>query len=192
MAASRSHRFTVWFRLGALLLPLAAVSGCVAVVVGGAAVGGYAILASDLPAKQQLRDYAIKAEVAQSWGQFNRELPHLLDATVFDGQVLITGRVPDEQWHEEGVKRAWKVEGVKQVFDDIVIGPDTHFADSARDTWISTRLRGELVGDPQIKSINYTIKTEGGVVHIVPQTPIHAARQLPVGRRVTHRFVRPS
>ena len=166
MASARHTRFVLGFRLGLVLLPLVA-SGCVAVVVGGAAVGGYAILASDLPARQQMRDFGIRAEVSGSWGQFNSDMPHYLDATVFDGEVLITGHVPDEKWHEEAVKRTWKIEGVKQVYDDIVVGPDTHFADSARDTWISTRLRGELVGDTQIKSINYTIKTTDGVVHIM-------------------------
>jgi osmotically-inducible protein OsmY len=148
----------------ALAAPL---SGCIVAVAGGAAAGTYAIVASDLPAKQQLRDVAIKAVVIQSWGDFNQELAHRLDATVFDGQVLITGRVPNQQWRDEAVKRAWRVDGVKQVYDETAIGPDTHFIDEARDAWIATQLRGELIGDVDIKSINYTIKTEEGVVYLM-------------------------
>lgn len=142
-------------------------SGCVAVAVGGAAVGGYAIVGEDLSPQQQMRDYGIKAEVEAAWGRFSQEMAHRLDATVFDGQVLITGRVPDRRWREEAVHRAHRVSGVHRVFDQMEVGPDTHFIDSAKDTWITTQLRGELVADLDIKSINYTIKTFDRVVYIM-------------------------
>jgi osmotically-inducible protein OsmY len=153
--------------LVALLGAGGVLSGCVVVAAGGSAVAGYAVLAEDLPAKQQLRDYAIKAEVQATWGNFNQELAHRLDATVFDGQVLITGRVPNRSWREEAVRRARGVQDVRRVFDQMEIGPDTHFIDSARDSWITTELRGELIADVDVKSINYVIKTTDRVVYIM-------------------------
>lgn len=183
--------------IGAMLASGALLSGCVVVAVGGAGVAGYAVVAEDLPAKQQMRDYGIKAEVQAAWGQFNQELAHRLDATVFDGQVLITGRVPDRHWREEAVRRAHEVGGVRRVFDQASIGPDTHFIDSARDTFVTTELRGQLIADIDIKSINYVIKTNDRVIYVmgVARTPvelervINHARNIAGVRRVTP-FVR--
>jgi osmotically-inducible protein OsmY len=152
--------------VGAMLPAVLSVSGCVVAVAGGG-VAGYSMLASELPAAQQMRDVGIKAEIGQSWGLYNQDMVHLLKATVFDSEVLLTGHVPSEEWRAEAVKRAERVGGVKKVDDEIVVGPDTHFVDSARDTWITTRLRGELIGDPNIKSINYTITTDDSRVYVM-------------------------
>jgi osmotically-inducible protein OsmY len=150
----------------ALLTMGTVLSGCI-VAAGGGAVAGYSVIAEDMSPEQQVRDYAIKAEVEASWGAYNQQLAHNLDATVFDGQVLITGRVPDRRWQEEAVRRAQNVKDVRRVFDEVEVGPDAHFIDDARDTWITTQLRGELVADIDIKSINYTIKTSDGVTYIL-------------------------
>jgi hypothetical protein len=39
--------------------------------------------------------------------------------------------------------------------------------DDARDTVISSRLRGDLIADGKVKSINLTVKTEDGVIYII-------------------------
>ena len=153
--------------IAALLAMSTSLSGCVVAVVGGGAVAGYSVIGQDLSPSQQIRDAAIKAEVQNSWGQFNNDLAHRLDATVYDGGVLITGQVPDEGWRGEAVKRAWRAQAVKQVYDNIAVAPETHFMDSARDTVITTRLRSDLVFDRAIRSVNYIIKTEDGVVYLL-------------------------
>jgi osmotically-inducible protein OsmY len=152
--------------LGALGAMGASLSGCVVAAAGGAA-SGYAILGEDLSPDQQLRDYQIKAEVGGAWGAFSQEMAHRLDATVFDGGVLITGRAPDRRWREEAVRRVWRVHGVRRVFDEVAVGPDTHFIDSARDAWITTQLRGALIADMNVKSINYVIRTNDRLVYIM-------------------------
>jgi osmotically-inducible protein OsmY len=159
--------------IGALGATGASLSGCV-IAAGGSAITGYAVLAEDLSPEQQLRDYAIATQVSQAWGEFNQEMAHRLGVTVFDGEVLVTGHVPDRRWRDEAVRRAWRVGGVRRVYDEIGVGPDTRFMDAARDAWITTQLRGELIADINIKSINYTMKTDDGVVYImgVTRTPL--------------------
>jgi osmotically-inducible protein OsmY len=192
-----SPSFSILARAGALMILLASASGCVAVAVGGGAVEGYNVFAQDLTPAQQMRDAGIKALVQQSWGQFNNQMAHQLDATVYDGGVLITGRLPAREWREEAVRRARQVQGVRQVFDQIIVGPDTHFADEARDGWITTQLRGILIGDGTVKSINYTIKTSEATVYLLgvarTQSELERveanARNIPYVRKVVS-FVR--
>jgi len=154
---------------GTMLAALPSLSGCILplAAAGAGAAGGYATLGQERSASDQLKDVTIRSLVSQSWDQYSPDLPHNLDATVYEGRVLITGRLANEQLRQEAVQRAWKVDGVKEVYDEIEVGPETHFSDEARDTLISTRLKNDLVWDSQVKSINYTVKTENGIVYII-------------------------
>ena len=152
---------------GTMLGVLPALSGCILAAAGAGAAGGYATLAQERSASDQLKDTSIRALVSKSWDEYSPDMPHNLDAIVYEGRVLITGRLANDQLRQEAVQRTWKVDGVKEVYNEIEVGPETHFSDEARDTVISTRLKNDLVWDSQVKSINYTVKTEDGVVYII-------------------------
>lgn len=162
-----SSRLRSFFIAGTVLVMGPSLSGCVVAAAGAGAASGYSVFGQEREPEQQFRDTTIKAVIRQSWGEYNQEMVHDLDATVYDGRVLITGRVPNEEWRDEAVKRTWKVENVKEVYNEIEVGPDTHFVDEVRDTAISTRLQNDLRFDGQVRSINYDIITENGVVYVI-------------------------
>ncbi len=193
MSEPANARLRALLLTGTMLAALPSLTGCILpLAVGAGAAGGYATLGQERSAGDQFKDTAIRSLVSQSWDQYNPELAHDLDATVYEGRALLTGRVPREDWRQEAVQRTWKVDGVKEVYDEIEVGPDTHFTDEARDTFISTRLKNDLVWDSQVKSINYTVKTENGVVYVVGSARSQAeldrvtgyARNIPNVRRV--------
>ncbi len=192
MSAPSPSRLGAFVLAGTLLAALPALSGCILVAAGAGAAGGYATLGQERSVSDQAKDAAIGAQISASWDQYSPELAHDLTATVYEGRVLITGRVPKQEWQQEAVQRAWKIEGVKEVYNEIEVGPDTHFMDSARDTVISTRLKNDMVFDSQIKSINYTVRVENGVVYVIGSARSQAelnrvtdyARNIPNVRRV--------
>jgi hyperosmotically inducible periplasmic protein len=47
-----------------------------------------------------------------------------IDVTAKDGVVALRGRVPDENAHTQAVQTAKNTDGVKQVIDELTIGPD--------------------------------------------------------------------
>ena len=169
MPETTASRLRALLLAGTMLAALPLLSGCILplAAAGAGAAGGYATLGQERSASDQVKDVTIRSLVSQSWDQYSPDLPHNLDATVYEGRVLITGRLANEQLRQEAVQRAWKVDGVKEVYDEIEVGPETHFSDEARDTLISTRLKNDLVWDSQVKSINYTVKTENGIVYII-------------------------
>jgi osmotically-inducible protein OsmY len=153
---------------GLLLAAAPSLSGCLVAAAGaGGAAGGYGILGQERSPEQQVKDAGIGAAISQSWDNYNHDVAHDLTATVYNGRVLITGRVPKAEWRQEAVKLAWKADGVKEVYDEIEVGADTHFIDEARDAWISTQLRNDMTFDKDIRSINYTVRTENGVVYVI-------------------------
>ncbi|MGO8920278.1 MAG: BON domain-containing protein [Stellaceae bacterium] len=152
---------------GTMLTAAPSLAGCILAAAGAGAAGGYTVLGQEETPDQQVKDAAIRAVIGQSWGEYNQALPDDLTATVYNGRVLLTGRVPQAEWRQEAVKRAWKADGVKEVYDEIEVGPETHFMDEARDTVISTRLKNDMLFDKYIKSINYTIHTENAAVYVM-------------------------
>lgn len=177
---------------GVALAGLAGLSACVPLVVGAAGVGGGYALGQERAPGDTAKDLAIRSEVSQSWAKYDFGLAHDVDATVYEGRVLLTGRVPSEDWRQEAVKRTWQVAGVKEVYDEIEVGPDTSVMQDTGDTWITSRLRAELVADADVRSINYSITTMSGIVYVIGSARDQAeltrvtdhARNIPNVRRV--------
>jgi osmotically-inducible protein OsmY len=177
------HRRPLRFALvAATALTATSLSGCIALVAGaGGAAAGYSLGQERSPA-DQARDIGIRSAASHSWAQYNYQLSRDVDATVYDGRVLLTGRVPSEEWRQEAVKRTWQVKGVKEVYDEIQVGPDSGFWQDASDTEITARLKASLIADGYVKSINYTITTVGGTVYIIGS----ARSQAELNRVVDH------
>src|SRR5581483_7534004 len=90
-----------------------------------------------------------------------------LQATVYDGHVLLTGNAPDPAAKQHAVELARAVQGVKGVYDQIEVLPNVGTFDTAKDSWITTQLRSNLVFDSDIRSGNYTIETANQTVYLM-------------------------
>lgn len=155
-------------------------SGCV-LALGGAAAGGYTLATEDRSPSQLAKDAAIAAVAHKYWADDSTDMARDLEATVYDGRLLITGIVPKEDWRADAVKRGWQVDGVKEVYDEIQIGPDTGIVQDARDDVISNRMRLTLLGDGEIRSSNFIIHTLNGVVYILGSARSEAERTRVIG-----------
>jgi osmotically-inducible protein OsmY len=151
-----------------LALP-AALGGCVGVaVVGGlaaAAGGGYAAN-QERGINGAASDFAVKADVDQGLIKANPQLQSV-GATVFQGRVLLTGRVANEQMKAAAEQVASRTPNVRALYDEIEVAPAEGAWDEAKDAWISTRVRSDMVLDPGIRSVNYSIDTTNGSVYLL-------------------------
>jgi osmotically-inducible protein OsmY len=148
-------------------LGAAPLSGCLVAAVGAGAGTGYAVTSQERSLGQTANDAGIQAVIGQSWKQYNIKLADDLSMTVYEGRVLITGTVPSEDWRAEAVKRAWQADGVKEVYDEIQVGSDEGFMQDVGDDTITSKLKTQLVGDGDVRSLNYTVTTVKGVVYII-------------------------
>lgn len=164
MRASTLRAFLV---LGVVLAGAAPLAGCVAVAAGGLAAGGYTLATEQRTPQQIAQDAAIAAVAHKYWLDANVDLARDLTATVYDGRVLITGIVPKPEWKQQAEDLVRKIDGVKEVYNEIQVGPQTNFFQDARDDIVSNTLRAQLLADPQVRSSNFTIHTLNGIVYIV-------------------------
>lgn len=94
------------------------------------------------------------------------EMYQQIDIHVYEGRVLLTGNVPTQKIKEDAVKLVWQIPGVKSVMDETVVAPMRTFSQYMKDKWITTRIDTALLFDQSIKSRNYDVHTQNGVVYI--------------------------
>ena len=184
-----------------LALPFA-LGGCPAAIVGGLAAAGGAGYAANQErgAGGSVDDFTIKTNIQSAWLNANPLMQRDLSVTVYEGRVLLTGAAPDAQFKAQAKEVASRVAGVRAVYDEIEVTPSESAWDSAKDSWISTRVRTELAFTPDVRSVNYTVETANKSVYLIGSArsqaeldiATNAARTTPdVKRVVSYVEIRP-
>lgn len=159
----------IWVLLAASALP-SALGGCVEmVVVGGiaaAAGGGYAA-GQERGVDGMATDFAIKTDIAKAFTETDPQLQAGITTNVYNGRVLLTGRIANPVLKASAVQIAGRTHDVRTVHDEIEVAAAEGVWDEAKDTWISTQVRSQMVVDPDIRSVNYTIDTANGSVYLI-------------------------
>lgn len=154
--------------LGVVVTAALALAGCAPLAIGGAAAAGAVAASEERGFSGFVSDVEIQATINKLWLENSLDLMNRLDMTVESGRVLLIGRAKNAQQRIDAVRLAWQAKGVKEVINEIQIeGNDSSFIDSAKDTWISTQIRGKITVDLSISSQNYFVDTVGGVVYLL-------------------------
>jgi len=173
-------------------LALTACSPTTAAVGAGATVGATA--AQDRGIEGAAKDTWIRTEINERLLASSGALFLDVHLQVQSGRVLLSGTVPDPASRIEAVRIAWQPDGVREVINEIELSDDDTFADYARDRWIETRLRGKLLTDRAVNSLNISIESVNqsvyliGVVHSEDemQRVVAYAKNVPYVRRVVN------
>lgn len=140
-------------------------SGCVGMVVGGAATAGVAAY-QERGIKGVAADTATATRIRAKLLETDNNLFSDIGIEVYEGRALLTGRVPTEDMRANAVRIAWSVEDVKDVINEVVIS-ENPLSDIANDSWITTQLKTKMTLDEKILAINYSIETVGAVIYLI-------------------------
>ena len=143
--------------------------GCPAAIVAGlGAAGGTGYAANqERGAGGSVDDLKIKTNIQNAWLNTNPLMQRDLNVTVYEGRTLLTGMAPNPEFRAQAKEVASRVPGVKAVYDEIEVAPDESAWESAKDTWITSRVRTELTFNPDVRSVNYTIETANKSVYLI-------------------------
>jgi osmotically-inducible protein OsmY len=164
-------------------------AGCTPVGVAvGAGAAGITATQKEKGFSQSVDDARIRAQLNAAFIASNFELFSQISFTVEEGRVLLTGNVPTPDARVEAVRLTWGVQGVQEVINEITVTDKSSLSDDSRDIWIATKLRGRLLVDDQISSINYSIDVVNKIVYVmgVARTPNELNRVLGHARDVSH------
>ena len=153
----------------ALVLLLAgsiSLSGCAELLIGAAATTGVAI-AEERSVGDAVDDLTIRAELNHLFFRDDVELFGDVSFSVIEGRVLLKGSVPTPDDRIRALRLAWQAAGVREVINELQVADDSGILDYARDTWISAQLKGKLLVDGDVLSINYSVETVDGTVYLL-------------------------
>lgn len=155
----------LFFTLLFLLALPSLLSACATAAGAGATVGVAASQERGLGGA--IDDSAIHAKIWRLWLDTDLHIFLEVGLEVHEGRVLLTGTVNNPQSRLDAVRLAWRVEGVRQVLDEIQVTDEGGVLDYARDGWITTQLRSKIIFDSEILAINYSIETVNKVIYLM-------------------------
>lgn len=159
----RKGRLAATLAVGLLALAACTPAG---VVVGGAATAGVAA-SEERGIKGAANDTLIRVAINEAWVKEDFDTFNRLNLQIYEGRVLLSGRVPDQALADKAVQAAWKTKDVREVINEIEISDGGGFKDFANDTLINARLDADLLFDGEVNSINYSTRAVGGTVYLL-------------------------
>lgn len=139
---------------------------CAPAIIGGAAVVGSSVV-QEKGVSGNITDSQISTKIKVGLYQYDPNLYHFTNVSVQNGEVLLTGNVPTNEMQLEAVKISWETKGVKRVIDNMTVAKEATVGLYAKDTWITTQVKTQLLFEKDIQSMNYSVKTVGGNVYLM-------------------------
>ncbi len=150
-------------------ISLLLLSGCYPVVFATATTTSLA-LSQDRSFGEAIDDSTIWTKINKEFvKQGFKELYARIDIKVNEGRVLLTGMVNREEDALRAVEICWEQKGVKEVVNELQADSENAKINPiryAKDTWITSQVKGKVFIDKSIKYVNYTIVTFDSVVYL--------------------------
>lgn len=127
----------------------------------------WGVLSDDRPLNEDASDIALYTKLRERLAQ--RDIKSVLDIqlTVFQGAVLLTGALPNYDEIAETVETVWQTPGVSYVYNYIRKGKTLDPVQTNEEIALSTSIRTKLTLTEGIKSSNYKLVMENGVVYVM-------------------------
>lgn len=149
----------------ALALAPIALSGCAPVVATSMAMGS--VVAIDRRSLgTQTDDTEIELRAAGRLPDAIRGARGV-SVTSFNRSVLLTGQVPDPAAKAEAERAVRQVNGVKNVFNELEVGPRVSFTTIANDTQLTARVKGAFLEQKALDTNAVKVVTENGVAYLM-------------------------
>lgn len=164
---------------------LALLQGCAAAVVAG---GASAVTSANdrrtLGAQIDDKNVVLKAKRALSDDAATAEGSNI-NITSYNGVLLLTGQTRSEAVRQQAQALVGKIDGVRDVQNQIRIGNNTAMTTRTRDGWISTKVKTQLLADEQVSGLNIKVVTENAEVFLMGLvTEQEAAKAVDIARHV--------
>ncbi|MEJ8824326.1 BON domain-containing protein [Variovorax humicola] len=153
--------FTAVAALGASL------PGCVPLVVGGAAVAGAGMVATDRRSSgAQVDDQSIELRAGARIHEIANDN---MNVTVisYNRQVLLVGTVGSEADRQRVGIEIQRLDNVRSVVNEVTVGPGSSLQDRSNDTYLTGKVKASMLDSKDIFANSFKIVTERSVVYIM-------------------------
>jgi osmotically-inducible protein OsmY len=164
MKTNRKHIVLV-ARIGALVLAVATLGGCAALLVGGAV--GTAVMVTDRrTAGTQLEDQNIELKSLTRIRETVGERGHI-NVTSYNRQVLLTGEVASEADRAAVEQAIGRIEGVKTIVNELAAMGASSMTARSNDTILTSRVKASYIDAKDLQASAVKVVTERAVVYLM-------------------------
>ena len=179
------------FRLGAIAATLAiattlsSLSGCAAIVVGGAVVGGTLMATDRRSSGTQVDDQTIELKAGSRIKEAIGDRGHI-NVTSYNRIALITGEVPTEADKVAVEQAIARIDNVRSTVNELMVGFSSSLTARSNDALVSTKVKATLVDAGDITANAFKIVTERNVVYLMGRvTDAEASRAVDLTSRIS-------
>lgn len=90
-----------------------------------------------------------------------------INVTVFNRIVLLTGETPNADWKQRAQDIANSVPQVDRVYNQILVQGPTSSLTRTSDSWITTKIKSQMLATEDLKSSSIKVVTENGIVYLM-------------------------
>ena len=156
-------------RLSLSLIPLAlavpTLQGCFPAVVAGAAVGVMSIhdrRTTGTQTDDETTEWRARGRIPEQYKAQSR-----VNFTSYNRRLLITGEVPNEEAKSAIEAEARKLDGVREVYNELAIGPISTLPQRSNDSFIDSKVKARLVDSNQVSANHIKVVTERGATYLM-------------------------
>lgn len=150
----------------ALSTAVLSLAACAPLIVGGAAATTAVVVTDRRTSGTQLEDqnmaFKAQSQISQKLGDTAR-----VNAMAYGGHLLLTGDVPTEEAKSQATAIAQGVENVKQVINQLNVGPIASFGTRSNDTWLTSKVKTALINTKYVPSGTIALTTDHSVVYLM-------------------------
>ncbi|AHN24687.1 21 kDa hemolysin precursor [Gilliamella apicola] len=148
---------------GALML-----QGCITAAIIGAGATATAKVATDpRTAGTQVDDATLNSRMGI---KLKNNGPQFIGARIvsstYGGDIILTGQANSEQI-EKAESLAYEIEGVKKVYNQIRVSQPVGSGTITNDSWITTKVKSQLILNAKTKARNIKVVTENSEVFLI-------------------------
>ena len=147
----------------AMISVLPMLQGCFPAVVGGAAVGvmsAHDRRSTGTQTDDEATEWKAKLKVPDQY----KEASHI-NFTSYNRRLLITGEVPNEEAKSAIESQVRMIEGVREVYNELGIGPASSLGSRSTDSFIDSKVKARLVDSNQISANHIKVVSERAIVY---------------------------
>ncbi|BDH44486.1 osmotically-inducible protein OsmY [Salmonella enterica subsp. enterica serovar Choleraesuis] len=152
----------------AILVSALFLQGCIATAVVGSAAVATKTATDPRTVGTQVDDGTLELRVSNALSK-DQDLKKnaRISVTAYQGKVLLTGQAPDSAQAARAKQIAVGTDGATEVYNEIRQGQPVGIGTASSDTWITTKVRSQLLSSDQVKSSNVKVTTENGEVFLL-------------------------
>ncbi|CAM5786610.1 BON domain-containing protein [Castellaniella caeni] len=145
---------------------LSSLSACGLLIVGGTAATTATVATDRRTAGEQVDDQTIELRVSSEMNKAFGDTARVV-GTSYAGRLLLVGDVPSDADRERAVNIARTIPKVHSVDNYIRVGDLTPLSVRTNDTWITSKVKSQMVTTENVPFRTIKVTTERGVVYLM-------------------------